>query len=229
MSKYWSKQRLISNLISSQNYTINNVVQIGGNDGLQDDFLRELIIQNEWNTHILEPVDMYFESLKETYSDYPYVICCPYAILESSGKKQINFVPPLENHAWVQGCSTFYPKKNCVGVEYSFVTEEVQKHLQNKTELCVVESLTWGDFVENYNIENIDMIVMDTEGCEWEILQQISLSQHDVKIIILEYHNHSESEQKKILKKLENEGMKIIPIITDGEKSEHDLIAYRSE
>ena len=178
MSKYWSKQRLISNLISSQNYTINNVVQIGGNDGLQDDFLRELIIQNEWNTHILEPVDMYFESLKETYSDYPYVICCPYAILESSGKKQINFVPPLENHAWVQGCSTFYPKKNSVGVEYSFVTEEVQKHLQNKTELCVVESLTWGDFVENYNIENIDMIVMDTEGCAWEILQQISLSQH---------------------------------------------------
>ena len=92
-----------------------------------------------------------------------------------------------------------------------------------------MESLTWGDFVENYNIENIDMIVMDTEGCEWEILQQISLSLHDVKIIILEYHNHSESEQKKILKKLENEGMKIIPIITDGEKSEHDLIAYRSE
>lgn len=202
-------------------------MQIGGNDGIQDDFMRELIIQNEWNTHILEPVDMYFESLKKNYSDYPYVICCPYAILESSGKKQINFVPPLENHAWVQGCSTFYPQKNCVGVKYAHLEDNVQRHLDEETELYEVDSLSWHDFVANYNIGTIDMIVMDTEGCEWEILKQIPLSYHAIKILILEYHTHSNEDKEKIQRKLKQEGMEIIPIVTDGEMNEWDLIAYR--
>ena len=142
MESHWSKQRIISQLISQNGYDIKDFIQIGGNDGIQDDFMRDMIIHNKWKTHILEPVDVYFEMLKQNYSAYPHVLCCPYAILEESGKTKIHFVPPLENHDWVQGCSTFYPTKNCVGTPYPLVAEVAQTHIAKNTTLKEVDALS---------------------------------------------------------------------------------------
>ena len=48
---------------------LKNVIQIGGNDGQQDDFVRKLIDTHDLSAYILEPIEEYFLELSKSYSD----------------------------------------------------------------------------------------------------------------------------------------------------------------
>ena len=210
---------LIESILERENYCITTVVQIGGNDGVQSDFIRKFIVENEWEAHILEPIDCYFEELKWNYSEIPNVFCYPYAIMNEDGERQIHFAPPSEKISWAKGCSTFYPEKNRLGGGFP-MSEEAKKHFDENVSLKRVETLTWKSFTQKSQITKVDMMVIDTEGCEWEILQQIPLDQLGVKILVLEYHNHTDEDKKRILNRIHKEGM---TVMVKG----WDLIAYR--
>jgi hypothetical protein len=58
-------------LQSNPNATI---LQIGGNDGTQDDFIKPIISQYPNATlHTLEPIPQYYKELCNTYKDYKNV------------------------------------------------------------------------------------------------------------------------------------------------------------
>ncbi len=210
---------LIESLLERQKYRINTVVQIGGNDGVQSDFIRKFIIENGWEAHILEPIDCYFEELERNYSQSPNVFCYPYAIMKEDGEREIHFAPPSETISWAKGCSTFYPEKNRLGGEFP-MSDEAKIHFDENVSLKRVKTLTWESFTQKSQITGVDMMVIDTEGCEWEILQQIPLDQLGVKILVLEYHNHADEDKKRILNRIRQEGM---TVMIKG----WDLIAYR--
>jgi len=58
-----------------------------------------------------------------------------------------------------------------------------------------VESITWNTFVEKYNIEKIDLLLLDCEGYEFQILSSINFSKQEVPLIRYEfYHIHNKEE-----------------------------------
>ena len=72
---------------------INNIIQIGANDGKSDDFLRSSI-NIDTNLLLVEPIKSAFDQLEKNYSDYKNVKFINKAIDVVTGKKSIFSVNP---------------------------------------------------------------------------------------------------------------------------------------
>lgn len=178
------------------------ILQIGGNDGAQDDFIKPIISQYPNTTlHTLEPIPQYYKELCNTYKDYKNVHCHNYAITNTSGTEFINYIPYNSSMpTWLKGCSSFFTNKNIIDPYWQNIVNnhDVNNYLKNNIIKLQVNTLTFNHFVTQHNINNIDILVIDTEGYECEILKQINLSQFTPHIIILEFHNHSDHDKNTI-------------------------------
>lgn len=203
------------------------LVQIGGNDGVQDDFIRQKIIEYKFETYILEPIEKYYKELTENYKDFENVTTCNYAITNKTGTDFINYIETTdEDPLWLKGCSSFYMDKNVLSGYGSINMKEVMpaslmNNIRRKTKSLEVKTLTFEDFIKLYSINNIDVLVTDTEGYDLNILKQINFKDIQPKLIILEYHNYSEEEKREIFNILLNNDYKIY---YDGGM---DLVGYR--
>ena len=72
---------------------INNIIQIGANDGKSDDFLRTSI-NADTNVLLVEPIKSAFEQLEKNYSSFKNVKFINKAIDINKGKKNIFSVNP---------------------------------------------------------------------------------------------------------------------------------------
>ena len=104
---------------------------------------------------------------------------------------------------WLKGCSSFFTDKNIISPHWQNITNnpDINNYIKNNIAKLQVNTLTFNDFTTKYNITNIDILVIDTEGYECEILKQIDLSHFTPHVIILEFHNHSDID-KSIIKNI---------------------------
>jgi len=58
-----------------------------------------------------------------------------------------------------------------------------------------VESITWDTFIEKYNIENIDLLLLDCEGYEFQILNSINFSKQKISLIRYEFYHIPNKEE----------------------------------
>ena len=72
---------------------INEIIQIGANDGKSDDFLRESI-NKDTKVLLVEPIESAFIELKKNYSDFTNVEFVNQAVDVDNGKKKIYSVNP---------------------------------------------------------------------------------------------------------------------------------------
>jgi len=199
-----SKIYMIPNLISTflQSNPTATILQIGGNDGIQDDFIKPILSEyNNVTLHTLEPIPQFYKELCNTYKDYKNVHCHNCAITTASGTDFINYIP--FNHSmpiWLKGCSSFFTDKNIIDPYWQNICNDTNltNYLKNNIIKLPVNTLTFNHFVTQQNINKIDILVIDTEGYECEILKQINLSQFTPHIIILEFHNHSDQDKNTI-------------------------------
>ena len=77
-----------------------------------------------------------------------------------------------------------------------------------------VECLSLNDFFKKFNIEYVDIILIDTEGFDYEIIRQIDFNKYMPSIIIFEHIYLSPKSKEKCITLLENNNYKII--IQDG-------------
>lgn len=120
------------------------IVQIGANDGVvgeQYGFMSWLDSLTNFKLFLCEPLHKDFNRLKEVYGKFgDKVVFCNYAITENTGETFMN----LDIHC--SGCS--------------FITNSGS---------TIVETKSWSDFIGENKIKNIDILLMDCEGYEWNI------------------------------------------------------------
>lgn len=176
------------------------ILEIGGNDGHQDDLIYSYAIKNNFITHILEPVPIYYEQLKTLYQNYKNVHAYNYAITKRTNLDYINYIPP-SNHMplWLKGCSSFFTDKNVINGMATRNNDDSITPLNDKNILTYIKEniqklpvncLSFNDFIKLSSISTIDVLIIDTEGYELEILKQIDLNKFNTSVVILEYHNH---------------------------------------
>ena len=133
---------------------IETLVQIGGNDGMQDDFIRDFVIKYNIKSYILEPIPKYHLELQKNYESYKNVTTCNYAITDKTGTEHINYIEcSSEDPEWLKGCSTFNPDKNVLsgfgGLNKSVtMDEDFMKYVYSKTKKLLVNTLTFEDFLK---------------------------------------------------------------------------------
>lgn len=174
-------------------------IQIGSNDGQQDDPLYNFISNSHcWKGVLVEPVCFLYERLKSNYRNRPD-LNFEKALISNTRKKKAFYY--LDESA----------KKNYTGLPHwfnqlgSFDRSHIIRHLGKRIEPFIraefINSITFNDLLRKYNIKKLDMLHIDTEGHDYQILKQLNLKYLRPLMILVEYKHLSFWETYKLIMK----------------------------
>ena len=170
--------------------------QIGANDGMSVDPLREFVVANpKWRGLLVEPVPWIFETLQKNYA---YV----------NKSRRLRFVNAAIGSE--TGMRPFWKIRDDLLHEFppfayqvgSFSRAHVLKHfhdhpgIDKKVESISVRCETFASLCASYEIEKLDILHMDVEGHEPEILRSIDYAAVAPKLILFEI-DHMDNETKE--------------------------------
>lgn len=155
-------------------------LNIGANDGLAGDPLREFIIRYQWRGVLVEPVDYVFARLVRAYRGVRQVTFENAALAEITGARQFWFLRKTES---------LPPGYDQIG---SFQKEHVLKHagmfpgLEEFVVSREIPCITLADLLRKHAVSRVDLVLIDTEGYDYEVIKQLDLRQQPPGMIIFE-------------------------------------------
>ena len=156
-------------------------VQIGANDGASFDPLYPLIKKSpkQFRGLVVEPLKDKFELLKQTYADITSVIPVNLAVHNTETEMVIHRVrPDLEKRlgAWARGIASFNP-------------EHWKRSYLNKAHMVAekVVCISLQNLLVTYNISNLELLVTDTEGYDFDILRHFDFGKYRPTYIHFEH------------------------------------------
>ncbi|MFV7236098.1 FkbM family methyltransferase [Flavobacterium sp. ZB4R12] len=157
-------------------------VQIGGNDGINDDPLYHFVTwnKNKIKGFILEPVLDYFNELQKNYRNHPLINTLNLAIHNTEENIIIHRVNPNKASMlpkYSKGIASF-------NKEHHINCKIDSKHILEEKVVCIsLENL-----IKTNNIKNIDLLQIDAEGYDSEIILNIDFKEIKPSIINFEYY-----------------------------------------
>lgn len=175
---------------------------VGAMDGASHDGLFQHAHANKnWKGILVEPVQEYFEQLKENYDNRDNLIFENVAIAEEEGEKEIYRIPSeiigTEVPEWANGISTFLPNGGAI------------QGLKDKTVTETVSCVKYSTLVSKHNITRIDVLQIDAEGYDYEIFSQIWETGVRPRLINIEVVRMNLDDQKHVRELLLSEGYKL--------------------
>ena len=162
-----------------------SILVIGANDGPTTDPVFPLMRENpQWRGTFVEPVPYLFEKLKKNYASNPNCTFVNAAVSTESGGLKFHYVSPQAriDHPgfpkWVEQLGTF---------DKRIITDCLEGRLDPYIVEVEVEAVTLRELLSGTAVTTIDVLVIDTEGHDWKILQQLDLQQFQPGIILFEY------------------------------------------
>jgi FkbM family methyltransferase len=166
-----------------------NIVQLGAyvgdspNDPLFA-FLKEQMSSAK-NKHgskavLVEPIKEYFERLKQNYAGSLGIQFANVAIAESEGMRDfytLNADPVKYGYpAWLSQLSSLKSERmGKLWDQYERTPEFKRFYLEHRT-VEKVKCITIGQLLRQYRMENLDLLLLDVEGYEFEILKTLDFS-----------------------------------------------------
>jgi FkbM family methyltransferase len=156
-------------------------VQIGANDGKQSDALYRFIAMNHAKVSgiVVEPVKDYFQELRFNYRRFPTIIPVNVAIHHDEKRMTMYRVDPAKRHKlpdWTKGIASFNPRHH----EFSNTPADVM--IQEE-----VQCISFDEPLNQHQIEQIDLLQIDTEGYDAEIIKHIDFKRIKPSIIRFEH------------------------------------------
>ena len=178
------------------NLNIQHLIQIGANDGIRFDELRHFIKDNNPKSILVEPIKIYFDQLTKNYAGYKNVF------LENSAIGNNNSV------GYLYKVSDFYLDKydeHVLGIN-SFNKNHLIKHgvKSSHIEKEEVNYITIKYLFKKYNINKLDLLVIDAEGYDGNILINFLDNTNLNPIIIFEYIHIDYKVIKNVIEKLKS-------------------------
>ena len=185
--------KLILNNIFSKN-KIQNLIQIGANDGVAFDELNFFIKKYKINSVLVEPIYESYEKLQNNYKNFDFVK------LENSAISDDNTI----NYLYKVDTKFFKYYGNHIPAISSFDNKHLIKHGVQSSHIKreEVRSLTIKNLLEKYNISNLDLLFVDAEGYDGNIVNDFLDKVNFRSIIIFEYIHINNISVKNLIKKL---------------------------
>ena len=158
---------------------INNIIQIGANDGVRFDILNSYIKKYKTKSILVEPIKENYEKLKKNYED------CNFISFENSAisiNNEISFLYKV-NEKYIKNYDDHIP-----GIT-SFNKEHLLKHgVKNRHIICEnVSSINMKDLITKHQLKSLDLLYVDAEGYDGKIVIDFLNTTNIKPVIILEF------------------------------------------
>lgn len=173
-------------------------VHIGAHSGQLRDPLYAYIILRKWAGLLIEPQPVPFRELKASYEKNTDLIFENVAVSDINGVKPFYYIEPSPNlPEWISQLSSFHKS----------VPEQIKQQYPEASIVSKpVECVTLSSLVAKHNISKVDIMVIDTEGHDFEILKSIDFEKIIPKLILFEHCHLSKSDYELAIKLLNREG-----------------------
>lgn len=174
------------------------VVVIGANDGPASDPVFPLLQKRpHWHGTFVEPVPYLFEKLKESYGASERFSFVNAAVSRKTSEEKFYFVSPAarrdlpELPAWVEQLGSF-DRGHMAGL----LNGRLDAYITEIT----VPTITLDELFSRTAQKRVDLLLIDTEGHDWEILQQLDLKKWKPDVIVFEHCAISEEDRQAALR-----------------------------
>lgn len=182
------------------------VVQIGANDGINNDPIHKFIKRDHWRGVLLEPQKFVFEKfLKPLYAKTEGIWVLNAALDLTDGHKTIYKIS-VSDSRWATGLSSFNREVLEAAVKSGYIEKEAIKEGAPLPERKVdyiteeqVECISTGNLIKRFGIERIDWLQIDTEGFDFEIIKMFNIAVTRPEIIVYENLHFSLAQQQECL------------------------------
>ena len=157
-------------------------LQIGANDGVLADPMYGFVCKHPDRVSglLIEPVEFYFQKLQSNYSKFPGITALRLAIH--------NFEKTMTMYVARKSSSSRH-NKDVAGLS-SFSKLHLLKH-GNLVQADIVEEQvkcsSVEELLEEHSFTDINVLIVDTEGYDFEILDKLNLNQIQPKVIRFEH------------------------------------------
>ena len=169
-------------------------VEIGSNDGEQHDHLRPHILRGSWRGVMVEPVPYVFERLRRNYADVDGVELENAAIADRDGElpffhlRDADAAERAQLPDWYDGVGSF--SRDAILTHAPQMPDIAERIVEVE-----VPALRFETLCDRHGIERPDLVVIDTEGHDWEIVRTIDLEQRGPRMLVYE-HFHLSPEDR---------------------------------
>jgi FkbM family methyltransferase len=169
------------------------VLQIGANDGYINDPLVKLIRKGKWKGVLLEPQKLVFDQyLTPLYSHYKDIHLVNAAIGTKSEKRDL-YTISFSAERWATGLATFVKESLEAQVREGYIDKCIKKYEStaplSKADYIntqQVNCITFSEIIQQYQIQQIDLLQIDTEGFDFEVIKMFPFELMKPKIISFE-------------------------------------------
>jgi FkbM family methyltransferase len=156
-------------------------VQIGANDGISTDPIYPLVkmYPDRFRGVVVEPLKDKFALLQRAYVDVAAVVPVNVAIHNTERMMQIHRVRPESEKrlpAWARGIGSFNP-------DHHKLSDLNSSHMTTESVPCI----TFDELVKQYGMNDIELLVTDTEGYDYEIVRNIDFRKYRPAYIHFEH------------------------------------------
>lgn len=159
-------------------------VEIGAGDGVTVDHLRPFVLSRPWRGIMVEPVPYVFERLRRTYGDLERVALENAAISDHDGTLAFHYFAEPTGDEGGQAPDHLH----LLG---SLSREMLERHVDaahpgRRIVRAQLPCLTFASLCRKHRVERIDVLVIDAEGHDCAILEQIDFDTIRPRVLVYE-------------------------------------------
>lgn len=195
--------------------TLNNggsVIQVGANDGVSNDPIREYLFDFDGQVFLIEPQPDAFDRLHKNWAPAPSnvnLINC--ALTEMDGRIVMYRIAPAKITQYRKLYRRYANASGITSLKRSHVENFLikvagssipQNEISNWISTIEVDGISVSNFIERYKIEKVALLQIDAEGQDFVILNQFPDAGIVPNVVNFEIKNLAVSDQNEIVKRL---------------------------
>lgn len=160
-------------------------VQIGANDGVEDDPLRPFVVSGAWSGFMVEPVPDLFERLQRNCAALESVVPVNAAIADHDGTVPLYQAGQVDGGeiVWLFDTAGSLSRDTAERTGSIFIPDDRERRIIRTEVPC----LRFESLCRTYGIQEIDLILIDTEGYDYEVIKQIDFAIHRPRLLVYEH------------------------------------------
>lgn len=180
-------------------------VEVGSNDGEQHDHLRPFILSLQWSGIMVEPVPYVFDRLQANYAGLERVILENIAVADHDGRLPFYYLVPPEEMPlddlpdWYDGIGSF--SREAVLKHVDHIPDIEQRIICREVPCQTLQALC-----RRHGFDRLDLLLVDTEGHDWEILRSVDYAALQPELVVYEHYHLSAGDRKRCREHLEDLG-----------------------